>query len=606
MTILHRLSFSLLLATTLLAGCSSHTTSPEVVDRTATTSQNIEGLLRKAETLPATPAADLKLQAARMLAQNGDETRAVDILDSINLAQIPPTLAFEVAKLKTLLVSGSEDPAEALKLLDPNRLGALPVAQQAELGQLRADIWLQQNNSIAAVRELIVSSLLTLDPTEQQHYHNRIWQVLQQTPLNGIKSATSANNNYQEQGWFELAMMLRSSTDMAGRQQALENWSVLWESHPALTLPPAGLMGLEFDGEQLFAQRIGVILPLSGDLAKPASAIRKGMEAQIEVMRREGKPVPQLIMFDSTGVTDVTPLLQQARQQAVDFLLGPLTPSLINQLSSLPEQNIPVLALNSAEAGPSRPWQLELSSEHEARMVVRRALADGHRNLLIISPAAEWGDRIADVMKEELESAGGQVTGNMRYEASGNYSDQIAELLQIRGSAERKKKLRHPSQFKQYRRQDADAILMTAQPDPARLIKPMLNYHFASDMPIYATSHLYPGSPNPVRDVDMDGITFCDLPWLLQPPSETHRLLNSKGEDTLSRFGRLFALGADAIKAYPWLPQLEQNPGSFLLGETGRLAMDSNKRLLRELSCTTFTSGTPASLTSSQAATNKN
>ncbi len=610
MTNLHRLSFSLLLATALLAGCSSQTTPPQVVDKSATPSQGIDSLLRQASAQPATPAAKLRLQAARMLAQSGDEQRAIEILDGIDLTRIPPTLAFEVAKLKTLLVSGSENPAEALKLLDLSRFSSLPADQQAELGQLRADVWLQQDDPIAAVRELIVSSLLTLDPMEQQRYHDQIWRLLQQAPLAKIKSAAIANNDYQEQGWFELALMLRASPDLASREQALEQWRTLWESHPALTLPPAGLVGLELSGEQLIAQRIGLILPLSGELAKPAAAIRKGMEAQLEIMRREGKAVPQLVLLDSTGLNDVAPLLMQARQQGVDLLIGPLQPNLVNQLSAQPLLEIPTLALNPAEPGPSRPWQLELSSEHEARMVARRALSAGHQRVLVITPAAEWGDRVASVMQDELEMAGGQVVGALRYAPADNYSDQVAELLLTRQSAEREQqlrgKLRHRLEFQERRRQDADAILMTALPDAARLIKPMLDYHFAADLPVYATSHVYPGYPNATRDVDLNGITFCDLPWLLQPPSETHRLLSGNGEETLSRFGRLFALGVDAIKVYPWLPQLEQRPGSFLLGETGQLVMDSNKRLQRELSCTTFTDGEPASLSPPQAATTNN
>ncbi len=602
MTNIHRLSFSLLLAGALLAGCSTPTTPPQVVDRTQTTpaEQSIDSLLRQAANQPATPAAELRLQAARMLAQSGQEPRALEILDGIDLSRIPPTLAFEVAKLKTLLMSGSDDPAEALKLLDLSRFSTLPADQQAELGQFRADIWLQRNDPVAAVRELIVSSLLTLDPVEQQRYHDQIWQLLQQAPLDPIKAAATANNDYQEQGWFELALMLRASPDLAARQRALDNWSTLWESHPALTLPPAGLFGLELDGEQLVARRIGVILPLNGELARPAAAIRKGMEAQLEIQRREGKPVPQLVMLDSTGLSDITPLLMQARQQGIDLIIGPLNQTLVNQISAQPLLEIPTLALNPADAGPSRPWQLELSSEHEARMVVRRALADGRQRVLLVTPAAEWGDRVASVMQTELEAAGGRVVGRLRYQAADNYNDQVAELLLTRQSAEREQQLRellrHRLEFQERRRQDADAILMTALPEAARLIKPMLDYHFAAELPIYATSHLYTGAPDATRDLDLNGITFCDLPWLLQPPSEAHRLLSSNGEDTLSRFGRLYALGVDTIKAYPWLPQLEQRPGTFLLGETGQLSMDSNKRLQRELSCTTFTEGEPASL----------
>ncbi|GAA0790490.1 penicillin-binding protein activator [Marinobacterium sediminicola] len=610
MTNIHRLSFSLLLATALLAGCASQVPPPQVVDKVATDDQSADGLLRKAASLPATPAAELRLQAARMLAQTGEQQRALQILNATDISRLPPTLAFEIAKLTALLTLESDNPAAALQSLDRQRFNSLSALQQAELGQMRADAWLQQNNVTAAVRELIVSSLLTLDPQEQQRYHDQIWRLLQQGPLADIKAASVANNNYQEQGWFELALMIRASSDLAARQQAIDNWSRLWESHPALTLPPAGLLGLELDGEQLMAQRIGVILPLSGELARPASAIRQGMEAQLEIMRREGKPSPELIMLDSTGMTDVSLLLEQARQLNVDLLVGPLNPELVNQIAAQPDLEIPTLALNPAEPGPSRPWQLELSSEHEARMAARRALADGHKRVLLITPAAEWGDRVASVMQEELETQGGQVVGALRYQATDNYNDQVAELLLTRQSAEREQQLREllrqKIEFQERRRQDADAILMTALPDAARLIKPMLDYHFAADLPVYATSHLYVGYPDATRDVDLNGITFCDLPWLLQPASEAQRLLSGNGEETLSRFGRLFALGIDAIKVYPWLPQLEQRPGSFMLGETGQLTMDQNKRLQRELSCTTFTDGEPASLISAQTATTEN
>jgi len=601
MTNLHRLSFSLLLATALLAGCSSQTQPPQVVDKTATTQQSIDSLLRQADKQPTTPAAELRLQAARLLAQMQQPQQALDALAPIDLSRLPPTLAFEVAKLKALLTTGSDDPAAALQFLDRQRFNNLPAPQQAELGQLRADALMQQNDPIAAVRELIVSSLLTLDPDEQLRYHDQIWHLLQQTPLTTLNDAARGDNDYQEQGWFELALMLRTSTDLAGRQQALEQWRTLWQSHPALALPPAGLLGIELTGEQLTVQRIGVILPLTGELAKPAGAIRKGIEAALAVARREGQSTPSLVMLDSTGLSDITPLLMQARQQGVDLLIGPLDPTLVNQLATMPQLEIPVLALNPAEPGPSRPWQLELSSEHEARMIVRQALSQGHRRVLVIAPAAEWGDRVRAVIQEELEAAGGRVVGTLRYDATGNYNDQIADLLLTRQSAEReqelRKLLRHRLAFQERRRQDADAILMTAQPDAARLIKPMLDYHFAADLPIYATSHLYAGYPDATRDVDLNGVTFCDLPWLLQPPSEAHRLLSSNGENTLSRSGRLYALGVDAINVYPWLPQLEQGPGSFIVGETGKLTMDTHKRLQRELNCTTFTNGVPASLT---------
>lgn len=599
MTNLHRLSFSLLLATALLAGCSTPTTPPGAVAPIAPPAQRVEQLLQQASRLPATAAAELRLQATRLSLQLGDRARARAILAGLEPAQLPPMLAYQVAQLQAQLLT-DEDPTALLANLERSRFAHLPADQLAELGQWRAEAWLQLNDPLAAVRELIVSSLLTLDPDRQQQYHDRIWSWLQQIPPEQLQQAAQADNDYQEQGWFELALMLQASPDLAARQQALERWTLLWESHPAMILPPAGLLGLEPGGDQLNARRIGVILPLSGELAEPAGAIRKGMEAQVEILRRAGQPAPELVMLDSTGITDASLLLAQAHQQGVELLIGPLDQQLIRQLAQMPERALPVLALNPAEPGPAQPWQLELSSEHEARMVARRALADGHQRLLLITPAAEWGDRIASVMEQTLTEAGARVVGHLRYQAADNYDDQVAGLLLTGQSVAREQRLRallrQPLEFQERRRQDADAILLTALPEAARLIKPMLDYHFAADLPVYATSHLYVGYPDATRDVDLNGITFCDLPWLLQPPSEAHRLLSSSGEDTLSRFGRLYALGVDAIRVYPWLPQLEQRPGSYLQGETGRLSMDASRRLQRELSCTRFSDGEPASL----------
>ena len=601
MTILHRLSFSLLLTTAVLSGCTtSSQTPPQVVDKTAATAENTDELLRQAASQPVIPAARLRLRAARLLLQDNRPEAALGVLRMIDLEPLPPELAFEVARLRAPLEDG-EHAQELMRYLDPSRFGALSAEQQAELAQLRADAWLQQNDPLAAARELMLSSQLSLDPAEQQRYHNQIWQALQQVPQGQLRTTLREGNDYFEQGWLELALMLRQSADLQSREQALANWRTLWESHPALGLPPEGLMGVSFSGDMLNASRIGVILPLSGDLAKPAAAIRDGMEAALEVARQQGQPVPTLVSIDSSQLTDATQILQQAQQLNLDLLIGPINQSLINQLANMPDQSIPVLALNSSQPGPSIPWQLELSSEHEARSVTEKAMADGHRRFMIVTPDAPWGERVRDAFQTSVEQSGGRVVATFAYEIGGNYDEQVAQMMLTDASKAREKELRqllrHRLAFQERRRKDADAILMTAQPDAARLIKPMLDYHFATDLPIYATSHLYPGYADATRDVDLNNIHFCDLPWILGTPSEAHRILSSSGKQTLSRFGRLYALGVDTIQVFPWLEQLEQSPGAFVEGETGRLQMQPDRRLRRELTCTQFKNGTPLSIT---------
>jgi len=598
---LRRLSFSLLVTATLLAGCSAPSKPPQVIDATGTTqATGVEALLQQAQNEPAIRSAELKLQAAQLLVQQGQRNRAEQILAAIDTRILPPTLAFEIAKLRAGDQMDSQQAAEALRYLDRQRFSALPAPQQAELSEVRAEALLAQDDRIAASRELITSSLLVQQDPERQRYHDQIWQLLQAVPDDVLRQALQAGNSYHEQGWFELAEMMRSSSDLPSREAALERWRQLWQAHPVLILPPAGLMGLQQAGEPITARRIAVVLPLSGELAQPTNAILDGIRAAQTVQAQRGQTPAQLSLIDSSLYPSADEILLAARQQGAEMIIGPLDQALVAQFANQPQRELPVLALNPATAGPSTPWQLELSSEHEARMVVKRALAEGHRNVLLITPAADWGDRIQAVMREELAANGGQVVGTLRYQAGGNYDDQIARLLLTDQSKQREQRLRellqHRLEFQERRRQDADAILLTALPDAARLIKPMLDYHFAADMPVYATSHLYPGHADATRDVDLNGITFCDLPWILEPPSAAHLQLSSAGKETLSRFGRLYALGVDAINVYPWLEQLQNAPGSFLQGETGALSIDANRRAQRQLSCTRFIDGIPAPL----------
>jgi len=598
---LRRLSFSLLVTATLLAGCSAPSKPPQVIDATGTTqAAGVEALLQQAQNEPAIRSAELRLQAAQLLVQQGQRNRAEQILAAIDTRILPPTLAFEIAKLRAGDQMDSQQAAEALRYLDRQRFSALPAPQQAELSELRAEALLAQDDRIAASRELITSSLLVQQDAERQRYHDQIWQLLQAVPDDALRQALQAGNSYHEQGWFELAEMMRSSSDLPSREAALERWRQLWQAHPVLVLPPAGLMGLQQAGEPITARRIAVVLPLSGELAQPANAILDGIRAAQTVQGQRGQTPAQLSLIDSSLYPSADEILLAARQQGAEMIIGPLDQALVAQFANQPQRELPVLALNPAPAGPSTPWQLELSSEHEARMVVKQALAEGHRNVLLITPAADWGDRIQAIMREELAANGGQVVGTLRYQAGSNYDDQIARLLLTDYSKQREQRLRellqHRLEFQERRRQDADAILLTALPDAARLIKPMLDYHFAADLPVYATSHLYPGHADATRDVDLNGITFCDLPWILEPPSAAHVQLSSAGKETLSRFGRLYALGVDAINVYPWLEQLQNAPGSFIQGETGALSIDANRRVQRQLSCTRFIDGVPAPL----------
>ena len=72
-------------------------------------------------------------------------------------------------------------------------------------------------------------------------------------------------------------------------------------------------------------------------------------------------------------------------------------------------------------------------------------------------------------------------------------------------------------------------MFLAATPQQARQIKPTLAFQYAGDLPVYATSHLYTGTNNPTQDQDLNGIRFCETPWLLNPSDPTRQQVAAHG-----------------------------------------------------------------------------
>ena len=140
------------------------------------------------------------------------------------------------------------------------------------------------------------------------------------------------------------------------------------------------------------------------------------------------------------------------------------------------------------------------------------------------------------------------------------------------------------------RRQDADMVFLVASPRLARQIRPLLKFYYANDLPVYATAYVYSGTPNPLRDRDLDGIIFCDVPWLFAN-SPARQQMQSLWPSTQNNQIRFYALGMDAYNITNRLPQV-----TGMRGATGTLYMNDHGVILRELQWATFKNGKPKPL----------
>ncbi|KGK42033.1 hypothetical protein LH51_10020 [Nitrincola sp. A-D6] len=215
---------------------------------------------------------------------------------------------------------------------------------------------------------------------------------------------------------------------------------------------------------------------------------------------------------------------------------------------------------------------------------------------MIIHSDTRSGQRFEQLIREEYQQRGGSITATLNFKASQSNSEQVRGLLLQDPEIARTMPSRSRSGMSVNVQHETDVIFMATDAADARLIRPMLMYHFAGAIPVMATSQVYEGNASASRDTDLNGITFVDLPWRIAEPSSIRLTLLELRENTDTDIGRLYALGADAYLISQNLPQLI-NQGSTINGETGSLKLGPNRRINRALVWAKFVNGEPQLIT---------
>ena len=592
------LAFAFSLFVTGCATTSTPTTSSSLSDAEKSQAK-VERLLNKASTAKPEKSAQLKTEAAQILLGMQAKTQALEILDTIPLQLIPAASRYEMVYLRAEAALSNNDPEQArflLEQIEANENNTYTEEQEIQRLHLLTTTFEQQENTLSALKTLIKISRLNKDNEQQQILHDKIWGQLRLLSNEEIsQNIRSGSLNYYEQGWLELAYELNSHKQLDTQHQAFANWSTLWESHPATKLPPSALSGLT--QETFRAKKIAILLPYTGKLAKPAKAIKEGI-LQAHLRQNNAGQTPELLFLNSEKINSPIQLAAIINEEAVDFVIGPLNKDFVAALATDQHLNTPILALNYAsDQGRTNFYQFGLSAEDEARQVAETIWKDGKQSIATLSPSTSWGQRIGHAFNEHFSALGGKVVTQTEYIDGSELATKVSNLFNTDLSTQRHKTIRSilgkSIEFEEHRRTDIDSIFIVALPNEARQIKPILSFNFAGDLPVYATSHVYSGRIDPIQDQDLNNIRFCDTPWSLNPPSQDKILLTQLRENTNSRFGKLYALGLDAYRIFPYLNQLSHLPGTEIQGETGTLSIEENGLLQRQLLWATFKDGTP-------------
>lgn len=568
-------------------------------------------------------AEQLRLKAATALLDDQQWDAAEQIL-----TQLPPTGSVDYQAALTiqqarLQIARNQAQAALLRLSSLD--DTVPSAMRPDYHRTRAEAYAAAGNHLESARERVWLDGL-LDPTAQADNHQAIWDTLSQIPDAILHSLRSAPPPDVFSGWMELVETARAQRDSPQELDlALNIWRERYAGHPAIPDFVARLAHhVSASVQPAQAGQIGVLLPLTGNLAEAGQALRDGILAAYHgsaspasapistpasmqnsaeqytqsypqpAAQPSSQPSTQLRFYDTGSDTEqVTALYQRAIAEGAQQVIGPLTKEAVAKLAELGTLPVPVLALNTLDGTDSPPAQLyqySLAPEDEARQVAERAWQDGHRQALVLMSEGTWSERLLEAFSQHWQTLGGTLLKIQRYGADQRtHSNQVRDLLNIDASEQRHQALsrllgRQP-EFEPRRRQDADFLFLIASATQARLIRPLLRFHRASQLPVYTTSQVHEGTENPLLDADLDGLRFCDMPWVMPESSDPalRDAISQLRPAQEQRYGRLYAMGIDAFQLAPYLRGQQTDMFQRHRGVTGDLTLDSARRVHRGL-----------------------
>lgn len=308
------------LAALLTACASSPSSTLGELPRTpqATTQQ----LLQQADQSDPAKAAELRLAAADQSLTKGEAARARGILEQVPLDSLKPAQQISPVPFWTEIALIEGQPQQAQQALAHpafERLGELPVDQQIRSQTVRARTLEATGQTLAAARERIFTAPL-LSGTAAKENHEAIWGLLSALPAG---ESQGAGGDTDLDGWLSLATAVKQAGTFAQQQRAIDSWIAQHPQHPAAKQLPAALEQLRQLADQPLTH-VALLLPMQGQLASVAQALRDGFLAAHLQAQQAGATDLRIELYDSSRITSLDAVYQQAQADGVQLIIGPL------------------------------------------------------------------------------------------------------------------------------------------------------------------------------------------------------------------------------------------------------------------------------------------
>lgn len=592
----------------LVTACSSNSPPAELptLEREST-SRRIDELLANANNRFGADAAELRITAIELLLEQGFLNRAALESQADSLRRpLAPELRRRLVIAQARIANSQDNPQSALQFLT-EALAANSNSMSPEFRQLLGDTYLLLDRPADAFRSYIANSEVEnpeelAGDTQTQQFHDMAWNALTIIDDIELSSLAGSASNYESRGWIELAKAVADQElSIKGQLDAVQQWRRVWSSHNAARILPRPLIQLQQNWEQR-PQQVALLLPLQEQAGR---AIQEGFLSAYYQSIEANRGAPIIKFYDSSDVTNIYPIYDEAVDDGADLVIGPLDKELVNQLYRLSSLPVPTLALNYTDddnfSGPENFFQFGLAPENEIEQAAQLATDAGFKNAAVITPSGSNYLRLNSLFENAWTATGGAVVAKSTFDSDSDYAEIIKQSMAIDASEARAEKIeallpRDRIEFIPRRRQDIDFIYLIANPRQGRQIRPTLDFYFAESLPIIAYPSIYDGSDNADINRDLNGIIFLDAPWLLQQSNPFKELVSNSFRRTAGPLERLRAMGIDSFRLHDRLTQFTTSEINTLGGTTGLLTMNADREIQRQLLAARFLDGIPQTL----------
>ncbi len=495
--------------------------------------------------------------------------RPIDETPEMETAPVIPENPIESSALQ-LSQNRPESAIITLNAIDPRSLSE---TQRADVLRIKASAYRQLGMTIAALR-FDAERLRYLEADQLNAETRRILGELEQLPdriLLGLSIGTDLLAG--------LAHALQLKTTSTTDEDAISQWLRKYRAHPLLN---ARLTDYEFLTEAALPDdfKVTVLLPLSGDWANAGRAIRDGI--LFEYQERQTTVGVALTVIDSESLTPEQ-LIATGQSTDTEFVIGPLQKDKIAiLLESKPR--MPLLLLNRVQTNAlllkSPTYSLSLAVEDDAESTINQIAREvDQARVVVFHSDSPLGVRSAQAIRQQLTVVGGSHAGQFILDDK-KPETAITQAFGVTDSENRRRelsktlalRLEHTPRI----RQDMSAVVVHTDPKKAQRIRPLLDFYYLDQTPVYLIGAYRDDLPDIVEDLKNTRVMVT--PWDLGTPAK--QALASR---PLARgvFGSLVGVGIDAMSM---AVQLGFGGSTSIQGETGFLTLSADSMIHRQLS----------------------